>query len=138
MSSGELDKRIEKGKAYSKPGGWKEYAEDPRQTGLSLDLNEQLIRNKKETFFFRMKGDSMKYAGIFDKDILVVDRGIRSLSGKLVIASFNGELVVRRIKYASENIILETGNALFKNEQVHVDADFEVWGVITYVIHSYY
>ena len=137
MSSRELDKRIEKGKAYSKPG-WKEYAEDPRQTGLSLDLNEQLIRNKKETFFFRMKGDSMKYAGIFDKDILVVDRGIRSLSGKLVIACFNGELVVRRIKYASENIILETGNASFKNEQVHADADFEVWGVITYVIHSYY
>ncbi len=69
-------------------------ADDYMERGI--DLNEQLIRNKPATFFFRMKGDAMKEAGIFDGDILIVDRSVKLVNGKVIVAILNGELLVRR------------------------------------------
>src|SRR6476659_990322 len=59
-----------------------------------IDLNEQLIRNKPATYFFRMKGDAMQDAGIFDTDVLIVDRSIKLVNGKIIVAVLNGELLV--------------------------------------------
>ena len=60
-----------------------------------IDLNEQLILNKPATFFFRMNGDAMMEDGIFSGDILIVDRSIKPVSGKLIVAVLDGELLVR-------------------------------------------
>src|SRR5437868_14404586 len=68
-------------------------ADDYMERGI--DLNEQLIRNKPATYFFKMKGDAMKNAGIFDNDILIVDRSITLASGKVIVSILNGELLVR-------------------------------------------
>src|SRR6476659_10900338 len=67
-------------------------ADDYMERGI--DLNEQLIRNKPATYFFRMKGDAMKEAGIFDNDVLIVDRSIKLAEGKVIVAVLNGELLV--------------------------------------------
>src|SRR5258708_30085720 len=69
-------------------------ADDYMERGI--DLNEQLIRNKPATFFFRMKGEAMKEAGIFDNDVLIVDRSLKLANGKIIVAVLNGELMVRR------------------------------------------
>src|SRR6476661_1202816 len=66
-------------------------ADDYMERGI--DLNEQLIRNKPATFFFRMKGDAMTGVGIFDNDVLIVDRSIKTTSGKIIVAILNGELL---------------------------------------------
>src|SRR5687768_8937967 len=58
-----------------------------------IDLNEQLINNKPATFFFRMKGDAMQDAGVFDNDVLIVDRSIKLVNGKIIVAILNGELL---------------------------------------------
>ena len=39
-----------------------------------IDLNEQLVRNKPATFFFRMNSEAMIGAGIHKGDVLIVDR----------------------------------------------------------------
>ncbi|MFX9023748.1 S24 family peptidase, partial [Acinetobacter baumannii] len=62
-------------------------ADDFMERGI--DLNEQLIKNKPATFFFRMNGDAMIGAGIHAKDILVVDRSLKATNGKIIIASVN-------------------------------------------------
>src|SRR4026207_1722756 len=82
-------------------------ADDYAERGI--DLNEQLIKNKPATFFFRMKGDAMKDAGIFDGDVLIVDRSVKPSSGKLIIAILNGELLVRRLhrNFSSAFLIAE-------------------------------
>ncbi len=69
-------------------------ADDYMERGI--DLNEQLIRNKPATYFFRMKGDAMQEAGIFDNDVLIVDRSLKLVTGKIIVAILNGELLVRR------------------------------------------
>jgi len=72
-------------------------AERPTNNNMEevIDLNE-LVRNKTATVFFRMKGDAMRDAGIFDHDLLVVDRSLKPVNGKIIVAILNGELLVRR------------------------------------------
>lgn len=88
-----------------------------------LDLNELIIKHPHATFFVRVAGDSMRDAGILSGDILVVDRAIAPSHGKIVVAVINGKFTVKRIHIDSQ-------------EYVNQEADFQVWGVVTYVIHK--
>src|SRR5436309_1297084 len=76
------------------------------QMERSIDLNEQLIRNKPATFFFRMNGDAMSAAGIFNGDILILDRSLKTANGKVVLAILNGEMLVRRFEQTMNKIRL--------------------------------
>jgi len=108
-------------------------ADDYMERGI--DLNEQLIRNKPATFFFKMKGDAMKDAGIFDNDILIVDRSVKLVNGKIIIAILNGELLVRRFHKNFSSAFLIPENTRYKNINLAEFTNFSVWGVVTYVIH---
>ena len=108
-------------------------ADDYMERGI--DLNEQLIRNKPATFFFRMKGDAMKEAGIFDGDILIVDRSVKLVNGKVIVAILNGELLVRRFHKNFSSAFLIAENERYKNINLAEFSNFSVWGVVTYVIH---
>ena len=101
-----------------------------------IDLNEQLIKNKPATFFFRMNGDSMNGAGIFSGDVLIVDRSITNVNGKVVIAVLNGEMLVRRLEKTLNKIRLIPETTRLAVIDVDPFAEFTVWGVVTYVVHA--
>lgn len=101
----------------------------------SIDLNEQLIANKPATFFFRMKGDAMKNAGIFDQDILIVDRSLKLANGKVIVAVLNGDLLIRRFHKNFSSAFLIPENDRYKTINLAEFTDFSLWGVVTYVIH---
>ncbi|NOT52067.1 MAG: translesion error-prone DNA polymerase V autoproteolytic subunit [Chitinophagaceae bacterium] len=109
-------------------------ADDYMERGI--DLNEQLIRNKPATFFFRMKGDAMKNAGIFDGDILIVDRSVKLVNGKVIVAILNGELLVRRFHKNFSSAFLIAENDRYKNINLAEFSNFLVWGVVVHTIHS--
>ena len=109
-------------------------ADDYMERGI--DLNEQLIRNKPSTFFFRMKGDAMQEAGIFEGDILIVDRSLHLTNGKIIVAILNGELLVRRFHKNFSSAFLIPDNKRYKPVNLAEFSDFTVWGVVTYVIHA--
>lgn len=109
-------------------------ADDYMERGI--DLNEQLIKNKPATYFFRMKGDAMKDAGIFDNDVLIVDRSLKMAQGKVVVAVLNGELLVRRFHKNFSSAFLIPDNNRFKTINLAEFSDFALWGVVTYVIHQ--
>jgi DNA polymerase V len=76
-------------------------------------------------------------AGIYTGDVLIVDRSITSVNGKIVVAVLNGEMLVRRLRKTINKIQLIPETA--KLSPIDVDGssnDFSVWGVVTYVIHS--
>lgn len=100
-----------------------------------IDLNEQLIRNKPATFFFRMHGEAMIEAGIHSGDVLIVDRSLQPTNGKVVIANLNGELLVRRLEKGFNYVRLVPATRKLAAIDVDPYADFSVWGVVTYVIH---
>ena len=109
-------------------------ADDYMERGI--DLNEQLVKNKPATYFFRMKGDAMKEAGIFDNDVLIVDRSLKLANGKIIVAVLNGELLVRRFHKNFSSAFLIPENSIYKNINLAEFSDFALWGVVTYVIHQ--
>ncbi|MBW2598852.1 MAG: translesion error-prone DNA polymerase V autoproteolytic subunit [Deltaproteobacteria bacterium] len=101
----------------------------------NLDLSTYLIKHPAATFFVKVSGSSMIDAGIHDGDILIVDRSLKPVNKKVVIAVVNGELTVRRIRVTKDKVVLISENKDYKPLQVEEEMDFEVWGVVTNVIH---
>jgi len=101
-----------------------------------LDLNDLLVRHPAATFFVRVEGSSMTGAGIHSGDILVVDRAVEPADQKIVIALLNGELTVKRIRRRRDQIWLLPENPAFPPIAIGPDTPFEVWGVVTSVIHA--
>lgn len=100
-----------------------------------LDLNSYLIKHPAATFFMRMTGDAMVDAGIFDNDLLIVDRSIEPQNNSIVIAVLNGELTVRKISKNQQEIYIQS-NLKENNIKITEDIDFAIWGVVTKVIHE--
>ena len=111
------------------PSPAEDYADRP------LDLHELLIEHPSATFFVRVEGDSMQEAGMHSGDILVVDRSLNPHSGKIVVALLNGEFTVKRLKIEGDNIYLIPENSRFPSIKIEEGMDFQVWGIVTYVIH---
>lgn len=101
-----------------------------------LDLNRHLIRNPAATFFVRVTGDSMVQAGIHSGDLLVVDRSIEPRDKNVIIAVVNGELTVKRIRIRKNGLTLEAENEAYQSQEINDEIEFEVWGVVTNVIHA--
>ncbi|WP_321531720.1 translesion error-prone DNA polymerase V autoproteolytic subunit [uncultured Desulfuromonas sp.] len=100
-----------------------------------LDLNELCIQKPAATYFVRVQGDSMIEAGIFPGDVLVVDRSLSAQHGDIVIAALNGELTVKKLE-TSPNTRLVPMNQHHRPIEIPEDAELEIFGVATSVIHS--
>jgi DNA polymerase V len=101
-----------------------------------LDLNKHLIKHPAATFFVRVAGDSMIGSGIHPDDILVVDRALEPQDGNVIIAVLDGELTVKRISQRGSRLYLVPDNSLYQPLEILEEMEFEVWGVVTSVIHS--
>lgn len=100
-----------------------------------LDLNELCVQKPAATYFVRAQGDSMIDAGIFPGDVLVIDRSINATHGDIVIAAVNGELTVKKLE-TKPQIRLVPMNKKHKPIVIPDEADLELFGVATTVIHS--
>jgi DNA polymerase V len=109
--------------------GFPSPADDYIEGRLSLD--EHLIQHKDSTFFVRAKGNSMVGAGIFDGDLLVVDKSRSPASGDIVIAVVDGDLTVKRLIKRGNAVILKPENPRFKEIEFTDGQELLVWGVVT-------
>ena len=109
-------------------------ADDYMERGI--DLNEQLVRNKPATYFMRVSGNSMINACIHDGDIIIVDRSIKPVNGKIVIAVVDGEMIIRRFEKTMNRLRLIPETPKLSPIEVNEFSDLVIWGVVTYVIHS--
>lgn len=101
----------------------------------TLDLNELCISHPSSTFLVRVSGDSMKDAGIFDGDMLVVDRSVTAIHGSIVVAAVNREFTVKELCLKPVRKLLPHNKAyqpILLNEQ----GDFEIFGVVVSVVRK--
>lgn len=103
----------------------------------ALNLHELLIHHPPATFFVRVQGDSMIDAGIFDGDLLIVDKSISPHAGHIVIASLNGEFTVKKLMEKNGKPFLQACNPQFSAIPLSSDSDFSIWGVVIHSIHSF-
>ena len=99
-----------------------------------LDFNKHLIENKAATFVVEVSGDSMIDEGIEEGDLLIVDRSKEAVSGKIVIASLDGDLTVKKLKGKAGSYILASGNPNYEDIKVERSIEAILWGVVTFVI----
>lgn len=105
---------------FESPGA--EYSSRP------LLLDDVLIERKSSTFIAIASGDSMIGFGIFDGDLLIVDRAEQRRDTDIVVAVLNGELVCKQLVSATGE--LRSGNRLYKTIKVSDCDDFLVEGVV--------
>ena len=115
--------------------GFPSPAEDFSEISISLD--KHLINNKAATFMAYVNGTSMIKAGIQDKDILIIDRSLEARSGDIIIASLNGEFLVKELSIINDELFLIPKNSNYQSLKISPEMDFEIWGIVTYSIHKH-
>ena len=104
-----------------------------------VDLNVHLIKNVPATFIIRVQGKSMTDVGIYDGDLLVVDKSLKPKNFSTVIANVHDELVVKSFVKKKDEQFLTSGSKRTEDKIIiNSESDIFVWGVVTYVIHSVY
>lgn len=103
---------------------------------LAIDLNQHLIKHPSATFYARAKGDSMKDAGIYDGDLLIVDKSIDPINGKIAICYIDGEFTVKRIRTDEKGVWLVPANEKYEPIRMMEGNSLTIWGIVTYVIKA--
>ena len=103
---------------------------------MDLNLNDYLVQNPSATFCVKAIGESMKNSGINSGDIMVVDKSLEPKNRSIVIAIIDGEFTVKRVNVNNNELYLMPENSNFSPIKITKEMDFQVWGVVTYVIHK--
>ena len=103
---------------------------------LDLSLQDYLVQNPSATFCVRVTGDSMKNAGISSGDVMIIDRALEPKNNTIVLAVLDGEFTVKRIQKKADELFLKPENKDFKAIQITEEMNFQVWGVVTHIIHK--
>lgn len=103
---------------------------------LSIDLNKHLIKHPSATFYGRVKGESMKDAGIHDGDLLVIDKSIEPKDNKIAVCYIDGEFTLKRIHFENNICWLLPANDKYKPIRVTPENDFLIWGIVIHVIKT--
>ena len=101
-----------------------------------VDLTAQLVKHPQATFLIRARGESMREAGIFDGDVLVVDRAVPPRNGHVVIAVVEGEFVCKTLWARAGRMKLKAANPSYPDIVPREGQTVEVWGVVIHAIKS--
>ena len=102
-----------------------------------IDLMAQLIKHPQATFLLRVRGESMKDAGIFDNDVVLVDRAITPRSGHIVIAMIDGEFVCKTLWQRAGRTKLKAANVTYPDISAVEGQVIEIWGVVVAAIKQF-
>ena len=116
------------------PAGFPSPADDLYET---FDLVSHIIKHPAATFFMRVAGDSMTGAGIFDGDLVIVDRSLEAASGDIVVAVLDGEFTIKRFRRSGSSIELVPENPKYRKMTMTDGMQLEIWGVVTGTYKSF-
>ena len=118
----------------SVPAGFPSPADDAMD--LDLNLHDHLVRNPNHTFCIKAIGESMKDAGIQSGDVMIVDKSLEPQNRSIVIAVIDGEFTVKRVNVNERELYLMPENSNFSPIKITQDMNFQIWGVVTFIIHK--
>ena len=95
-----------------------------------IDVLEHLVKHPQATYQLRVRGDSMRDIGIFDNDILLVDRAITPRHGHVVVAVVDGEFVCKTLFLRAGRMKLKAANVTFADIVPKDGQEIDVWGVV--------
>lgn len=102
-----------------------------------LDLASILVSHPQATFFVRLRGESMAPAGLFDGDLLVVDRALKPVHQDVVIAVVDGDFTCKSLWLKGGRMKLQAANPTFPDIVPVEGQVVEIWGVVTASIKQF-
>jgi len=104
--------------------------------GDTMDLNDYLIKNKTASFIAKVEGNSMIDAGIFEGDLVIVDRALTAKNRDIVIAAVNNEFTIKRLS-TKDGIKLIPENKDYEPIVMSGENELVIWGVVTALIRKF-
>lgn len=101
-----------------------------------LHIDDLIVRHPEATFFVKMESEAMEGLGVFEGDILVIDRSRTPDHGSIVLATIDGEFFVRRLIRKASGWYLESANKDYEIRKVTRSFEAVIWGVVTHSVHS--
>lgn len=100
-----------------------------------VTLDQYLIRDRTKTFLLRVKGDSMIDAGIFEGDLVIVERGKEPRAGEIVVGILDGEFTLKRLKREKGKYYLQAENPAYPD--MYALEELQVAGVVKGIMRKY-
>jgi DNA polymerase V len=107
---------------------------------VTLDFNRDYIRHPEASFYGDVEGDSMKDAGIYDGDRVIIDRAVEPHDGSIVVAFWNGEFTMKYLDLTHKKdgyIELRPANDDYPVFRIEEADQFEIWGVVIHLIRTF-
>ncbi|KAK3604935.1 hypothetical protein CHS0354_000599 [Potamilus streckersoni] len=104
---------------------------------VAIDLNKHFIKHPSATFFARVKGHSMKDAGIDNGDLLIVDKSIEPKNGKIAVCYLDDQFTLKRLRIEKGRLWLVPANDVFEPIEVKEGNEVIIWGIVAHVIKSF-
>lgn len=121
--------------SFQVPAGFPSPAADHIEQQISLD--ELFDIRAPHMYLVRIEGDSMRGAGIFSGDLVVVDRSIEPEHGHIVIAAVNAEPVCKRLHRKGKEVILQSENRAYPPRYILEGDELIIWGVVTFSVRCH-
>jgi len=102
-----------------------------------IDLNTELIAHPATTFMGRVRGDSMRDAGIMDGDLLIIDKSLHPKTGDVAVCFIDGEFTIKYIRIKKDCVLLIPANPDYPQIRVTPDNEFMIWGIVTFSIRRH-
>ncbi|KFF32276.1 LexA family protein [Stutzerimonas stutzeri] len=114
------------------PAGFPSPAADYEEVTLSID--ELIDLRTPHVYLVRVEGPSMIGAGIYNGDVLVVNKALEARSGHIVVAYVDGGMTVKRLQITPAGVWLQPENPDYR--AIPVTESLHVWGVATHNLHQ--
>lgn len=121
--------------SFQVPAGFPSPAADHIEQHISLD--ELFDIRAPHVYLVKIEGDSMRGAGIFWGDLVIVDRSLEAKHGDVVIATINAEPVCKRLHLRESTIILMSENSKYPPRHVLEGDELLIWGVVKYSVRNH-
>jgi DNA polymerase V len=95
-----------------------------------VDIASLLGGNLEDAFIVYANGDSMKDAGIFDGDALLVQPRVKASNGKIVVAAVDGQVTVKFLIVKKGKAYLMPANPAYDEIPIDDEHGVVIWGVV--------
>ena len=106
----------------------------------TLDFNRDYIKHPEASFYGNVSGNSMKDAGIFDGDRVIIDRAVEPHDGSIVLAWWNGDFTMKYLDLPHRDegyIELRPANDDYPVFKIDDPDNFKVWGTVIHLIRTF-
>ncbi len=105
------------------------------ETADTMSLDEWLIGNKEATFMLKVRGESMRDAGIMPGDMVLVERGVTARDGDIVVAEVDNAWTMKYLRHRAGRVMLEPANPKFR--PIFPSEELNIAAVVKAVIRKY-